>query len=348
MSSLFFVSLEIEMSQPLPATHELHSGYFHPTLRSWQSNAAHLAASQLIYPLFISDVEDNWEEIGSLPGQFRFGLAHIDRVVAPLVAKGLRTVLLFGVPVQVPKDATGSLADADDSCVARAVRHLRKTYPSLLVACDVCLCPYTSHGHCGILYDDGTINNQASTERLAQVALSYARAGCQIIAPSDMMDGRIASIKTALRGAHLHSKVSVMSYSAKFASCFYGPFRDAAKSAPAAGDRKCYQLPPGARGLALRATDRDVAEGADMLMVKPGGPYLDIVRDVKNKYPDVPLAIYHVSGEFAMLWHAAKAGAFDLRAAVLETVRGMRRAGADIIITYYTPQLLDWLQDEQQ
>ncbi|KJE98179.1 delta-aminolevulinic acid dehydratase, variant 3 [Capsaspora owczarzaki ATCC 30864] len=256
MSSLFFVSLEIEMSQPLPATHELHSGYFHPTLRSWQSNAAHLAASQLIYPLFISDVEDNWEEIGSLPGQFRFGLAHIDRVVAPLVAKGLRTVLLFGVPVQVPKDATGSLADADDSCVARAVRHLRKTYPSLLVACDVCLCPYTSHGHCGILYDDGTINNQASTERLAQVALSYARAGCQIIAPSDMMDGRIASIKTALRGAHLHSKVSVMSYSAKFASCFYGPFRDAAKSAPAAGDRKCYQLPPGARGLALRATVR--------------------------------------------------------------------------------------------
>ncbi|XP_039518197.1 delta-aminolevulinic acid dehydratase-like [Pimephales promelas] len=169
--------------------------------------------------------------------------------------------------------------------------------------------------------------------------------GCHIIAPSDMMDGRIAAIKQALISNDLGNKVSVLSYSAKFASCYYGPFRDAAQSKPAFGDRRCYQLPPGARGLALRACDRDVKEGADMLMVKPGLPYLDIVREVKNKHPTHPLAVYNVSGEFAMLWHGAEAGAFELRTAVMEAMTAFRRAGADIIITYYAPQLLTWLTE---
>jgi porphobilinogen synthase len=195
------------------------------------------------------------------------------------------------------------------------------------------------------LYDDGTINNEASISRLAEVAVAYAKAGCQVIAPSDMMDGRVGAIKQSLKVAGLGGSISVLSYSAKFASGLYGPFRDAAKSAPAFGDRRCYQLPPGSAGLALRAVERDVREGADMLMVKPGMIYLDIVRQIKDKFPEYPLAIYQVSGEYAMFWHAAKAGAIDLQRVVMETIASMRRAGVDIIITYYTPKILDWLKD---
>lgn len=220
---------------------------------------------------------------------------------------------------------------------------LRQWFPDLLIAADVCLCPYTCHGHCGILYEDGTLNNEASIARLAEISVSYAKAGCQIIAPSDMMDGRIGAIKKALAETGYGSKVSVMSYSAKFASSFYGPFRDAAKSAPSFGDRRCYQLPPGSSGLAERAVDRDVQEGADILMVKPGLAYLDIVKSIKTKYPTHPMAIYQVSGEYAMLYHGAKAGAFNLQTTLLEVLSCMRRAGADILISYYTPQLLDWL-----
>uniref|UniRef100_A0A8C0U5Y3 Delta-aminolevulinic acid dehydratase n=1 Tax=Cyanistes caeruleus TaxID=156563 RepID=A0A8C0U5Y3_CYACU len=181
------------------------------------------------------------------------------------------------------QDERGSAADAEGTPAIQAIRKIRSTFPELLTACDVCLCPYTSHGHCGILREDGTIQNELSCQRLAEVALAYAKAGCHIVAPSDMMDGRIAAMKQALISNDLGNKVSVMSYSAKFASCFYGPFRDAALSKPAFGDRRCYQLPPGARGLAMRAVDRDVREGADMLMVKPGMPYLDLVRDVKAR-----------------------------------------------------------------
>ncbi|XP_059513675.1 delta-aminolevulinic acid dehydratase isoform X2 [Myotis daubentonii] len=294
----------------------LHSGYFHPLLRTWQAAATTFSASNLIYPIFVTDVPDDVQPVASLPGVARYGVNRLEEMLRPLVEEGLRCVLVFGVPSRVPKDERGSAADAEDSPTVEAVRLLRKTFPSLLVACDVCLCPYTSHGHCG----------------------------CQVVAPSDMMDGRVEAIKEALMAHGFGNRVSVMSYSAKFASCFYGPFRDAAQSSPAFGDRRCYQLPPGARGLALRAVDRDVREGADMVMVKPGLPYLDIVREVKDKHPELPLAVYHVSGEFAMLWHGAQAGAFDLKAAVLEVMTAFRRAGADIIITYYTPQLLQWLK----
>ncbi|XP_028664584.1 delta-aminolevulinic acid dehydratase [Erpetoichthys calabaricus] len=323
----------------------LHSGYFHPTLRAWQTCNTSFSPDSLIYPIFITDIADGVEPIASLPGQARYGVNKLEGMVQPLVDKGLKCVLLFGVPSQMTKDDHGSAANSENTPVIQAIKKLRSSFPQLLIACDLCLCPYTSHGHCGILRDDGTLDNDASCLRLAEVALSYAEAGCHIIAPSDMMDGRVGAIKQALLSNNLGNKVSVMSYSAKFASCFYGPFRDAAQSKPAFGDRRCYQLPPGARGLAIRAVDRDVQEGADMLMVKPGMPYLDIIREVKDKHPTHPLAVYHVSGEFAMLWHGAQAGAFDLRTAVMEALTAFRRAGADIIITYYVPQLLDWLKD---
>ncbi|XP_072310009.1 delta-aminolevulinic acid dehydratase [Eucyclogobius newberryi] len=336
--------VSFRMNMQTPAESILHSGYFHPTLRTWQTCNADLRPDNLIYPIFITDNEDGIEPIGSLPGQARYGVNRVEELLQPLVQKGLKCVLIFGVPAKVVKDERGSGADSPDTPAVIAVRKIRAVFPDLLVACDVCLCPYTSHGHCGILNEDGTLNNDASCLRLAEVALSYAQAGAHIIAPSDMMDGRVRAIKQFLLANEMGNKVSVLSYSAKFASCYYGPFRDAAQSKPAFGDRRCYQLPPGARGLALRAVERDVKEGADMLMVKPGLPYLDIVREVKDKFPFHPLAVYNVSGEFAMMWHGAQAGAFELRAAVMEAMTAFRRAGADVIITYFTPQLLDWLQ----
>ncbi|KAL3870904.1 hypothetical protein ACJMK2_038969 [Sinanodonta woodiana] len=322
----------------------LHSGYHHPVLRSWQTTNTSITIDNFIFPLFIVDDEDALQEIPSMPGQFRYGINKLKAAVKPLVEKGLKCVLIFGVPSKIPKDNRGTGADLPNSPAMLAIRMLRQWFPNLLIASDVCLCPYTCHGHCGILFEDGSINNEASIARLAEISVSYAKAGCQIIAPSDMMDGRIGAIKKALKDSGLGSKVSVMSYSAKFASSFYGPFRDAAKSAPNFGDRKCYQLPPGSTGLAERAVDRDVQEGADILMVKPGMAYLDIVKTMKTKYPSHPMAVYQVSGEYAMLYHGAKAGAFDLKTVLLEVLASMRRAGADIIISYYTPQLLDWLQ----
>ena len=224
---------------------------------------------------------------------------------------------------------------------------LRAQFPSLTLAVDLCLCGYTSHGHCGILKTAGTIDNESSIQRLAEIALNLAQDGAHIIAPSDMMDGRVGAIKEILSNNNLGSSVAVLSYSSKFASCFYGPFRDAAQSAPSSGNRRAYQLPVVSTGLAVRAAERDVIEGADMLMVKPAGPFLDIVKEIKQRFPHHPLAVYQVSGEYAMLWHGARANAFDLRTAVIESLTGMRRAGADILITYFTPQLLDWLKEER-
>ncbi|KAF3848800.1 hypothetical protein F7725_015297 [Dissostichus mawsoni] len=290
-----------------PAESIIHSGYFHPTLRYWQTCAADIRPDNLIYPIFVTDSADAVEPIGSLPGQARYGVNKLEGMLRPLVENGLKCVLIFGVPANIEKDDRGSGADTGDTPAVLAVKKIRSLFPELLVACDVCLCPYTSHGHCGILNDDGTLNNDASALRLGEVSLAYAQAGCHIIAPSDMMDGRVRAIKQALISNGLGNK-----------------------SKPAFGDRRCYQLPPGARGLALRAVERDVKEGADMLMVKPGLPYLDIVREVKDKFPNHPLAVYNVSGEFAMMWHGAQAGAFDLRAAVMEAMTAFRRAAAQL------------------
>jgi porphobilinogen synthase len=260
------------------------------------------------------------------------------------------------------KDGVGSSADSPSrSPVLRALPVLRRLYPDLLVMCDLCLCGYTDHGHCGAVGNAaGDIDNARSIQRLGEIAVAFADAGAHVIAPSDMMDGRVGAIKAALRAADAASvdggptralrlsNVPVMSYAAKFASCFYGPFRDAAHSGMAFGDRSHYQLPPGSRSLALRAVERDLREGADMVMVKPGLAYLDIIRDIASSNGSgglgrVPIAVYQVSGEFAMLALAAQAGALDLRRAVLETLVAFKRAGASIFITYFAPQVLKWL-----
>lgn len=334
----------------MEASHLLHSGYFNETLRSWHGTNTLLHISQLIYPVFVTDLipDESSEEIPNFPDQRRYGVEALVEHLASLVKKGLRTILVFGVTTSANKTPDGAYALSQQSPVRRCLPKLRAHFPSLTIAVDMCLCAYTSHGHCGILRADGTIDNQASIDRLAEISLQCARDGAHIIAPSDMMDGRIGAIKQSLIANNLGSSVAVMSYSSKFASCFYGPFRDAAQSAPSSGNRRAYQLPAPSTGLAVRAAQRDVQEGADMLMVKPGGPFLDIIKEVKQHFPHHPLAVYQVSGEYAMLWHAARANAFELRSAVLESLVGMRRAGADVLITYFTPQLLDWLKEDAQ
>jgi porphobilinogen synthase len=322
-------------------THRLHPGYGHAVLRAWQGEGAP-QPERLVYPVFVADRPRAKESIDALPGLHRWGVRRLREALKPAVRDGLRAVLVFGVP-DSGKDARGAGADRSDAPVPRAIEELRAAFPDLLVIADVCLCAYTDHGHCGVLRADGTIDNAASVERLAEIAAAYARAGAQVVAPSDMMDGRVAAIRAAL-DAGGGERAAILSYAAKFASCFYGPFREAAKSHPARGDRRAYQLPPGARGLALRAVDRDVAEGADFVMVKPAGPYMDLIRDVRNRV-SVPIATYQVSGEYAMLRHAAAAGAFELRAAVMESLIGLRRAGADILITYFAPDVLRWLKE---
>ncbi|GAB0097487.1 Delta-aminolevulinic acid dehydratase [Sergentomyia squamirostris] len=323
---------------------QLHSAIFHPTLRQWAESGTEITPKNLMYPVFVVENDEAKEEIPSMPGVCRYGSKSLIKALELLVAKGLQAVLLFGVIDQLPKNSTGTSADSIDNPVIRLLPMLRAKFPELLIACDVCLCPYTDHGHCGILESsDGTINNDASIARLAEIALAYAKAGAHIVAPSDMMDNRIAAIKGILKREGFQETVALLSYAVKFASGFYGPFRDAAKSAPAFGDRSCYQLPSGARGLAAQAAARDVAEGADMLMVKPGLAYLDILRDVRNNYPNHPLFVYQVSGEYAMIHWAAANGALDLHRAVFETMKSFRRAGADVIITYYTPLILEEL-----
>lgn len=322
----------------------LQGGYQHPLSRSWQSKRQ-LTKSMLMYPIFITDDPDASVEITSLPGQRRWGVNKLEGFLTPLVKKGLQSVILFGVPLKCEKDAKGTPADDPNGPVILAIKKLRELFPSMYIACDVCLCEYTNHGHCGVLHDDGTINTEPSVDRIAAVAVSYAKAGAHCVAPSDMMDGRIKAIKRGLIDAGYGNKCTLMSYSAKFASSLYGPFRDAAGSAPSFGDRKCYQLPPAAKGLARRAIQRDTAEGADIIMVKPALPYLDIIADAAQLAPDHPLACYQVSGEFAMIYAGAKAGVYDLRTMAFETVDSMIRAGATLILTYFTPDFLDWLEN---
>ncbi|KAL0276413.1 UNVERIFIED_CONTAM: hypothetical protein PYX00_003996 [Menopon gallinae] len=336
------------MCEQVSAKHILHSGYFHPVLRVLQGTNVGISKCNLMYPLFVTDDPDACEVISSMPGVQRYGVNKVISALKPLVDKGLASVLLFGVASRLKKDAIGTNADSKDNPVIQILPKLRSAFPNLLLACDVCLCPYTDHGHCGILEANGTIDNKSSIKRIAQVALSYAAAGAHIVAPSDMMDGRVKAIKDLLNQNGLGNKISVLSYSVKFASSFYGPFRDAAKSAPSFGDRKCYQLPPNSSGLAKRAAIRDVDEGADMLMVKPGLMYLDVLRKTKDLYPEIPLFVYQVSGEYSMLHAGASSGVIDLKTAVLEVLVAFRRAGADCIISYFTPLILDWIKEYEQ
>jgi len=323
----------------------LHSGYFHETLRAWQSSGTVVNSNALIYPLFISSKDSDREEVLTLPGQYRIGIHHLVSHVDPLISIGLKTVLLFGVMDDELKDSNASKSTSiEENKVISAIKILKEKFPDLLVACDICLCTFTDHGHCGILKEDQSIDIEQTIQKLAELALVYAKAGCDIVAPSDMMDGRVACIAEILRKNGIRNKVSILSYSAKFASCFYGPFRDAASSAPSFGNRKCYQLPPGAKGLAMRAVERDIKEGADILMVKPGMPYLDLLQQIKSQHPEYPLAVYQVSGEYAMIYHASKQGVLDLERGLMEVLTSFRRAGADIIITYFTPKILEMLQ----
>ncbi|KAG6039690.1 Aminolevulinate dehydratase [Claviceps citrina] len=324
---------------------QLHGGYYHPLARSWQAERQ-LTKSMFIYPIFVTDREDDMNLVASLPGQYQLGLGKVVSFLEPLVRKGLRSVMLFGVPMKPgTKDALGTAADDPEGPVIRAIRLIRSRFPQMYICTDVCLCEYTSHGHCGILRDDGSLNNQLSVDRISDVAIAYAKAGAHCVAPSDMNDGRIRAIKLKLIEEGIAHKTTLMSYSAKFSGCLYGPFRDAAGSAPSFGDRKCYQLPPSGRGLARRAIIRDLNEGADVIMVKPAGQYLDIISDAKELGKDLPIAAYQVSGEYSMIHAAAKAGVFDLKAAAFESTESILRAGATIVISYFTPQFLDWLDN---
>lgn len=330
-------------THPTEITSILAGGYNHPLLREWQ-NERQLTKNMFIFPLFISDDPEEETPIESLPNIKRFGVNKLSAYLRPLVEKGLRSVILFGVPMKAgTKDPVGTAADDPEGPVVQGIRLLRRDFPDLYIICDVCLCEYTSHGHCGILYEDGTINREESVRRIAAVAVNYAKAGAHSVAPSDMIDGRIRDIKLGLLKAGLAHKTFVLSYAAKFSGNLYGPFRDAACSAPSHGDRRCYQLPSGGRGLARRALRRDLDEGTDGIIVKPSTFYLDIMSDASEIAKDVPICAYHVSGEYAMLHAAAEKGVVDFKSIAFESHQGFLRAGARLIISYLAPEFLDWL-----
>jgi porphobilinogen synthase len=290
----------------------------------------HLEPAQFILPLFVCPGRGVRREIGAMPGNYQMSVDQIVKECAEVRSLGIGGVILFGLPES--KDETGSGGYAEDGIVQRAVRAIRREVPGLLVITDVCNCEYTSHGHCGKIVD-GDVDNDATLEWLAKSALSHARAGADIVAPSDMMDGRVAAIRQAL-DAQGFQKVPILSYAAKFASVFYGPFREAAESAPQFGDRRSYQMDPANGREAMREIDLDLEEGADMIMVKPAMPYLDLIWRARQR-TDVPIAAYQVSGEYSMIVAAARNGWLDQERAMMESLTSIRRAGADIILTYF-------------
>jgi porphobilinogen synthase len=298
-----------------------------------------LSPSHLIQPVFVVAKEGVREPVESMPGIERFSISELVAEATEIATAGIGAILLFGVPSA--KDESGSGAYDDEGIVQMAVRALKQAHPDLLVITDVCLCEYTSHGHCGFVRD-GEVDNDITVELLAKTAISHAEAGADAVAPSDMMDGRVGTIRFQL-DEEGHSEVPIVAYSAKYASAFYGPFRDAAESTPEFGDRHGYQMDPANAAEAVREAVLDLEEGADMLMVKPATPYLDVVRRVKAE-TGAPVAAYHVSGEYSMLKAAAERGWIDERAAVLETLTSIRRAGADAIVTYYAKEAAGWLR----
>jgi porphobilinogen synthase len=289
-----------------------------------------LSVDDLVMPLFVAPEAMPNER---LPGLVRHTVDSVVRECDELLSLGVKAVLLFGIPEE--KDDEGSGAWIEDGIVQQALRALRPRFPELLLLTDVCLCEYTSHGHCGVL-EDGEVDNDASLELIARTAVSHVEAGADAVCPSDMMDGRVAAIREQLPQA------PIVAYSAKYASAFYGPFRDVAGSAPSHGDRRGYQMDPGNVREALRECEQDVSEGADVIMVKPALPYLDVVRAVRDRF-DVPLAAYNVSGEYAMLKAAAAAGDLDERSAAIESLTSIRRAGADIVFTYWAKEFAQWV-----
>jgi porphobilinogen synthase len=289
-----------------------------------------VSVDDLVMPLFVAPEALPNER---LPGLGRHTVESVVRECDELLALGVTSVLLFGLPDE--KDDEGSGAWIEDGVVQRALRALRARFPELLLLTDVCLCEYTSHGHCGVLHENGEVDNDASLELIARTAVSHVDAGADAVCPSDMMDGRVGAIREQL------PQTPIVAYSAKYASAFYGPFRDVADSAPAFGDRRGYQMDPGNVREALRECEQDVAEGADLLMVKPALPYLDVIRAVRDRF-ELPLAAYNVSGEYAMIKAAAAAGDLDERGAAVESLTAIRRAGADVVITYWAKEFAQW------
>jgi len=300
-----------------------------PLLRKMVRETA-LALDDLVYPLFVVHGRGVRQEIGAMPGQYQLSIDELVKEAKDAASMGIPAILLFGIPED--KDPRGSEAYADDGIVQQAVRAVKNTVPDLLVVTDVCLCEYTSHGHCGVV-EDGAVKNDPTLELIARTAVSQAEAGADIIAPSDMMDGRVAAIREALDEASL-VETPIMAYSAKYASCFYGPFREAAQSTPQFGDRRTYQMDPANGMEAMREIALDVDEGADIVMVKPALPYLDIISRAKAEF-GLPLAAYSVSGEYAMIRAAGRLGWLDESRAMMEALISIKRAGADIIITYF-------------
>ncbi len=301
----------------------------------------HLNVNDLIYPLFVVNGYNIKEEISSMPGVYHFSLDILKGEIEEIKSLGIKSILIFGLPDQ--KDEWGSKAYDDDNIVQKAIKVAKKIAPDMCVITDVCLCQYTSHGHCGLISEDGKVLNDESVELLAKTALSHIKAGADMVAPSDMMDGRIKGIRELLDKEGYYDS-PIMSYSAKFASAFYGPFREAADSAPAFGDRKSYQMDYCNSGEAMREIELDIEEGADIIMVKPALAYLDILRRAKDKF-NLPVAAYNVSGEYSMVKAAAKMGWIDEKQVVLEILTGIKRAGADIIITYFAKEVASWIRE---
>ncbi|MBU9710984.1 porphobilinogen synthase [Evansella tamaricis] len=300
----------------------------------------HLHKEDLIYPIFVKEGNNVKNEVASMPGVYQWSLDRLDEEVDEVVQLGISTIIVFGVPAN--KDDCGTSAYSKEGIVQKAIRQIKRKYPELIVIADTCLCQFTDHGHCGVI-EDGQILNDPSLELLTKTAVSQAESGADIIAPSNMMDGFVTAIRHGLDDAGYHH-VPVMSYAVKYASSFYGPFRDAAHSSPQFGDRKTYQMDPANRLEALREAQSDVEEGADFLIVKPALSYLDIIRDVKDSHP-VPVVAYNVSGEYSMVKGAALNGWIDEKAVVLEKLISMKRAGADLILTYFAKDVAKWLEE---
>lgn len=301
----------------------------------------HLHKEDLIYPIFVIEGENIKNPVKSMPGVYQLSLDQLNAEIDEVVSLGIPAVILFGIPAE--KDAQGSGAFHDHGIVQKATRQIKERYPELLIIADTCLCEFTDHGHCGLVEGDKILNDP-SLDILARTAVSQAKAGADIIAPSNMMDGFVIAIRKALDEAGFQD-VPIMSYAVKYASSYYGPFRDAAEGAPKFGDRKTYQMDPANRLEAFREAESDIEEGADFLIVKPALAYMDIIRDVKNRYP-VPVVAYNVSGEYSMVKAAALNGWIDEKSVVLETLVGMKRAGADLIITYHAKDVARWLEEK--
>jgi porphobilinogen synthase len=300
-----------------------------------------LGVSDLVLPVFITEETDAAHEVASMPGVFQFSPDRAAAFAEDAANLGIRAVLVFGLPAT--RDSHGTEAYAERGIAQEGIRAIRDRVPDMVIVADACMCEYTDHGHCGILDDHLDVDNEATLEMLGRIAASQADAGADVIAPSGMIDGMVSCIRDAL-DATGHSAVSILSYSTKYASAFYGPFRDAVKGAPAFGDRRTHQMDPANAREAMRENALDVAQGADMLMVKPALAYLDVLRQTREQFPAVPLVAYNVSGEYAMVKAAAAAGWLDERSIVLELLTGMKRAGADLIITYHAADVARWLR----